>query len=105
MPNYRPVRYPKAPPDPGREERMKKLREEGERAMVEIRERRRIRIAQLLADPAKAKYAPLVERGQEWSDEQIAYNEDPNLTGTCPHLQPTEHAMRMAGIVPRLLVK
>ena len=44
-----------------------------------------------------------MERGEEWSDEQIAYHEDANLTSTCPHLQPVERAMRQAGIVPKLI--
>ena len=59
---------------------------------------RRLRVAELAADPARAQYAPLVERGEDWSDENIAYYENPNLTITCPHLQPIERAMRQAGI-------
>jgi hypothetical protein len=32
------------------------------------------------------------------SPEARAYESDPNATASCPHLQPIEHAMRMAGI-------
>jgi hypothetical protein len=52
------------------------------------------RIAELSADPAKLKYIPLVERGEEWSDEQIAYHEDRTLLVTCQHLRPIEGGMR-----------
>ena len=54
-----------------------------------------------LADPSRAHYAPLVERGENWSDENIDYFEHPDRTTTCAHLQPIEHAMRSAGIETR----
>jgi hypothetical protein len=67
-----------------------------------VAERER-RVAELASNPATAQYAPLVERGEEWSDENIAYFEDPRATVTCDHLQPIERAMRDAGIVARRL--
>lgn len=72
------------------------------RTMTEREMLRQRRVAELMADPARRKYAALVEQGQQWTDEQIAYNENPQLLATCPHLQPIEYAMRLAGIVPRL---
>jgi hypothetical protein len=64
---------------------------------------RQQRLAELAVDPVKRKYIPLVERGESWSDEQIAYHENPALLATCIHLQPVERAMRSAGIETRLL--
>jgi transposase InsO family protein len=65
-------------------------------------EARRKRAAELAADPLRARYAPLVERGEDWTDEKIAYNEDADATTTCGHLQPIERAMRRAGISVRM---
>lgn len=62
------------------------------------KEARRLRAAELAADPARAKYASLVERGEIWSDEDIAYSETPSTTNTCSHLQAIERAMRNAGV-------
>jgi len=70
-------------------------------ARVQIVEARRRRLAALAADPVRRKYVPLIERGEAWSDEQIAYNEDPHSVVTCVHLQPIERAMREAGIEVR----
>ena len=61
------------------------------------------RIAELRADPAKLKYIPLVERGEEWTDEQIAYHEDRALLVTCRHLRPIEEGMRRTEIKMRRL--
>ena len=94
---------PKEPPDPEREARIRQIKAEAKRATEEYRERKRVRLAQLDADPAKRKYAALVERGEEWSDAQIAYHENPLLGATCAHLQPIELAMRAAGVVPKML--
>jgi hypothetical protein len=80
----------------------KRLKEETARREAGYRERKRLRIAELQRDPAKHKYIPLVEQGQQWSDEQIAYREDATITATCPHLQQIERGMREAGIVPML---
>jgi hypothetical protein len=62
------------------------------------REARRLRVAELAADPARAWYAPLVERGEVWTEENIAYYEDRESVMTCIHLQPVERAMRRTGI-------
>jgi len=59
---------------------------------------RRRRVAELAADPARARYAALVEAGEAWSDEQIAYDLDPAARATCPHLQALEGALRGAGV-------
>jgi hypothetical protein len=59
------------------------------------------RIAELRVDPAKLKYIPLVERGEEWSDKQIAYHEDRSLLVTCRHLQPIEGGLRQTAIKMR----
>jgi hypothetical protein len=59
---------------------------------------RRKRVAELLADPAKAKYAPLVERGEDWPDEKIAFLDGRGATETCEHLVDIERAMQSAGI-------
>jgi membrane protein implicated in regulation of membrane protease activity len=56
------------------------------------------RIAELESDPVKQKYAPLVARGELWSDAQIAYNEDSGMTVTCAHLQMIERDLRLTGI-------
>ncbi|MEO7650968.1 MAG: hypothetical protein ABIZ80_10915 [Bryobacteraceae bacterium] len=88
--------------DPEREARIQKIRDEAARTTVALRERTRLRIAELRADSARRKYAELVERGEEWSDEQIAYREDRNVTGTCPHLEAIERGMRVAGVAAKL---
>lgn len=56
-------------------------------------------------NPNKRKYVLLIERGQWWTDEQIAYQENQSATARCVHLQPVERAMRSAGIVPRRLTE
>ena len=67
------------------------------------KENKQRRIAELTADPTKHRYIALVEKGEWWSDDQIAYHENRELTATCPHLQALEHAMRMEGIELRRL--
>lgn len=64
---------------------------------------RRQRLANLKADPARRKYAELIEKGQPWSDEQIAYDLDRTKTATCEHLQAIERAVRQAHIGVRLV--
>lgn len=66
---------------------------------------KRLRVAALTsdADPARRKYAALVERGEQWNDDQIAYRENGNLTGTCVHLREVEQAIRQTGIETRLM--
>ena len=71
----------------------------GANARAEVR---RLRVAELAADPRRAKYAPLVARGEDWSDAAILYHEDPNRLATCVHLRPIEQAVRRAGIAARL---
>jgi len=64
-----------------------------------------LRIAELSADPAKRKYAVLMERGCYWSDSQIAYEENPELTATCPHLETIERDIRRSGIRTHLFTE
>ena len=63
---------------------------------------RAARIAMLAADPVRHTYALRMEKGEAWSDEQIAYDEDRRRLATCMHLQPIERSMREAGIEVRL---
>ena len=63
---------------------------------------RRERIAKLSADPALRPYAVRIEAGEVWSDEQIAYDRNPQALATCRHLAPIERAMREAGLPVRL---
>jgi hypothetical protein len=60
------------------------------------------RIAALKADPDRHKYGVLVEAGEAWSDEQIAYDRDPDWRVACPHLRTVEGAMRQAGVAVKL---
>jgi hypothetical protein len=75
----------------------------GRHAISEHIAARAKRVAELASNPATAKYAPLVERGEEWWDENIAYFENPDATLTCEHLQPIERAMRATGVSLRRL--
>jgi hypothetical protein len=88
---------PPAPPA-GRE----KIKREAELSHAAYQEAKRLRIAELAVDPAKARYVDLMQRGDWWTDEQIAYHENSQATATCPHLQSVELAIRSAGIVSRL---
>jgi hypothetical protein len=72
-----------------------------ERVRKEAAEIRQRRIAELQADPLRSKYAALIERGEQWSDEQIEYHENPRLVVTCAHLETIESAIRGAGIPVR----
>lgn len=56
------------------------------------------RLAQLAANPVTRKYVSLIEHGESWNDDQIAYNEDRNKLVTCVHVQPIERAMRAGDI-------
>jgi hypothetical protein len=67
------------------------------RSRATIAEAKRRRIAELASDPVRQKYIPLIKRGEVWSDDQIEYNENPQTTATCVHLEPIERAMRLAG--------
>ena len=56
------------------------------------------RVAELNADPFRRAYAARVERGEQWSDAQIAYDLDRAALATCSHLQPIERRMRERGV-------
>lgn len=58
----------------------------------------RQRIARLDSDPATARYAAALRRGEYWSDEAIEYDQDASLLVTAPAIRPIERAMRDAGI-------
>jgi hypothetical protein len=79
-----------------------RIREESYQSAAVHTAARRRRVAELAADPARARYAPLVERGETWSNEHIAYYENPRAFATCIHLRPIELAMRESGIDVRL---
>lgn len=74
------------------------MRKKMEEVLSEQTRARYRRAAELAADPKRARYAPLVERGETWTDEHIAYDEDPDKTVTCDHLCPIERALRVAGV-------
>lgn len=78
-------------PTPARREALRR-----EREAVAAEHRRRL--AELAADPLRSRYVALIERGERWSDAQIAYDLDPAARVTCAHLQPIEGAMREAGL-------
>lgn len=80
---------------------MARIRRESRASASRHLEIRRLRVAELAADSARAKYAPLVERGEDWSDENIAYDQNREMTVTCEHLEPIERAMRRAGLYTR----
>ncbi|MDR3376062.1 MAG: hypothetical protein P4L98_20250 [Ancalomicrobiaceae bacterium] len=63
---------------------------------------RRLRLGIMAADPERRQYAARIEAGEGWSDDRIAYHQDPGRTATCTHLQPIERAMRAAGLDLRL---
>jgi len=56
----------------------------------------------LAADPVRHRYLALIERGENWTAGAIEYDLDPDITTTCEHLRPIEHAIRKAGIRVRL---
>lgn len=68
-------------------------RQEKERKLMEQE-----RIARLERDPATARYAAALKRGEYWSDEAIEYDRNPSLLVTGPAIRPIEQAMRAAGI-------
>lgn len=87
----------------GRWHRQGQRKDLGAQAVPVWKARRDRRIAELGTDPVKQKYIPLIAGGEDWSDAQIAYNEDPDMTVTCQHLRPIERDMRGAGIRVRWL--
>lgn len=78
-----------------------KVRREERKTFSWHQEARRLRAAELAADPTRAHYAALVEQGEDWSDVNIRYFEDPTETITCVHLEPIERAMRRDGVSAR----
>jgi hypothetical protein len=83
----------------------RRLRDDAERTRSAAAVARSSRVANLAANPATAKYARLVERGENWSDEDIAYAEDAQAVATCEHLLPIERTMRAAGVAVRPLTR
>jgi hypothetical protein len=61
------------------------------------------KIRRIGARAGNRSHAAPGERDERWSFAQIAYDENRNTTAACAHLQPVEHAMRMAGVEVRLL--
>jgi hypothetical protein len=82
----------------GRARTAARIRRDANDLNAAYREARRLRVAELAADPARARYAPLVERGEEWTEDDIVYDENQESVLTCVHLQSVERAMRRAGI-------
>jgi hypothetical protein len=75
------------------------LRRRARREQAERAAEHKARLARLAADPVRAKYVEWMERGDYWSDEQIAYDLHRETTVTCQHLAPVEGAMREAGLM------
>ena len=82
--------------------RRRRAKEHANRQYSAFEEAKRARMAELATDPKRIKYVPNVERGESWSDEQIAYQENPDANATCVHLRSIERAMRSADIALRL---
>jgi len=59
-------------------------------------------LSELAGDPIRRPYLALIERGEHWSADSVAYDLDPHATTTCKHLRPIECAIRQAGIRVRL---
>jgi hypothetical protein len=87
----------------GRWHRQGQRNETSMQAVPAWKARRDKRIAEIDTDPVKQKYIPLIAGGEDWSDAQIAYNEDPDMAVTCQHLQPIERDLRRSGIRVRWL--
>ena len=68
------------------------------KVMARVAEEKRRRLAEMAKDPIRRKYVERIERGEYWSDEEIAFNDDVNATGVCEHLYPIEQRMRAEGI-------
>jgi hypothetical protein len=75
------------------------LRRRMQREQAERVAEHKARLVRLLADPVRAKYVERMERGDYWSDEQIAYDLDRAARATCQHLAPVEGAMREVGLM------
>lgn len=64
----------------------------------------RQRLADLASDPVNARYVPLIEAGESWSDDQIGYDVDRASRTTCQHLRPVEDALRASTIPVKLQI-
>ena len=64
------------------------------RILARVAAEKRQRLAGMAADPLRRKYVERIARGEYWSDEEIAFNDDPAATGVCVHLRPIEQLMR-----------
>jgi hypothetical protein len=73
-------------------------RREALRTDAEWQASERARVAALRNDPVRQVYAEKIDRGEQWSDAQIAYDLDPEAIATCTHLAPIERALREAGL-------
>jgi len=98
-------RRPRVADTPERAAAIREIKAQAARDHEAYQEFKRQRVAELASDPdpVRRKYAVLVERGESWTDAQIAYHEDKSMTATCEHLVEVERAMRKAGIATRLL--
>ena len=79
-------------------------RSRGKRDQTEQQRAYDRRLAEFEADPVRRMYAARMRAGEDWSDEQIAYDQDRTQTRTCKHLAPVERAMRDAGLWLRHVV-
>lgn len=77
----------------------------GLRGHSDWEEEQRLRLIEMRNDPILSAYAGRIERGESWSDAQIAYDLEPDGTATCAHLAPVERAMRRAGIAVKLQLR
>jgi hypothetical protein len=68
-------------------------------------EEQRLRLVEMRGDPILSAYAARIERGESWSDAQIAYDLEPDGTATCVHLAAVEQAMRRAGIAVKFQLR
>lgn len=75
-----------------------------QRSREDFARARRQRLADLAADPVYARYVPLIEAGESWSDDQIGYDADPAARTTCQHLRPVEDALRTSLIPVKLQI-
>jgi hypothetical protein len=82
-----------------------RLRHEGRKRTEAIVAAHEQRLAQLSADPVRARYVALMRAGEYWSDEQIAYDLNPDQPATCVHLATVEQAMRRLGLKVRWLAE
>ncbi|GAA0315697.1 hypothetical protein GCM10009087_27720 [Sphingomonas oligophenolica] len=85
-----------------RHDRRSGARRDARSKHADWREAQRLRLIEMRGDPILSAYADRIERGESWSDAQIAYDLAPDMSATCAHLAPVELAMRRAGIIVKL---